>query len=107
MSDLENSEIPTKDLSIMESSSYPYIGLGALIVLGIAYLLYHFMFASNYLDSLKDSVPEPANLLETMKQFLGKVWLGSIMEHGAIKVDNDAKDGLLNKMVERTENLDI
>jgi len=107
MSDLENSDLPTKDLPSIEPASYPYIGIGALVVLGIVFIFYQFTSASGYLDTLKESVSGPETMIETMKQFLGKLWLGSTMEHGAIKVDNDTKEGLLDKIVEHVEGLDI
>jgi len=107
MSELENSDLPTKDLPSIEPASYPYFGIGALIVLCLVYVFYQFTSTSDYLDSLKASVSGPEALLETMKQFLGKLWLGSTMEHGAIKVDNDAKEGLLDRMVEQVDGLDI
>jgi len=78
-----------------------------LFVLGLGFLLYKFAFNSNYLEQIKTAAEGSTNIIDNAKQFLGKLWLGMNMEGNAIKVESDATDGLLDRVMENVNSLHI
>jgi len=78
-----------------------------LFVLGIGFLLYKFAFNGAYLEQIKAAAEGNANIIDNVKQFLGKMWLGLNMEGDAIKVENEAKEGFLDRVMENVNSLHI
>jgi hypothetical protein len=95
---------PTSTLGDYVSKNMYFV---LLFVLGVGFLLYKFAFNGAYLEQIKAAAESNGNIIDNAKQFLGKMWLGMNMEGDAIKVESEAKEGFLDRVMENVNSLHI
>jgi hypothetical protein len=102
MNDLENSlsESPNMSEFIMKNSYFVL-----LIFCGIGLFFYQFAAKEFNLESIKNITS--TNIIESINKFIGEFWLSSNMENDTIVVENNQKDGLLDRIVEKMDNYDV
>jgi hypothetical protein len=107
MQNLESFEPEVQNASTMSEYVSKNMYFVLLFVLGLGFLLYKFAFNGAYLEQIKAAAESNINIIDNVKQFLGKMWLGMNMEGDAIKVENEATEGFLDRVMENVNSLHI
>jgi hypothetical protein len=96
---MDNLNVETTDIySFIMKNSYFIV----LFFVVVAFVLSQFFSKDFNLDNIKSITN--TNFLELINKFLGELWLSSNMKNDAIVVDNNQKEGLLDRIVENIEN---
>jgi hypothetical protein len=74
----------------------------ALVLVIAVFLLYKLISSNIHLAEILDT-----NFIEQINNFLGKTWLSSKMEGGAIKVEMDENPGLLDNIMEELHGMAV
>jgi hypothetical protein len=107
MQNLENFEPDVQKTSSISDYVSKNMYFVLLFILGLGFLLYKFAFNGAYLEQIKAAAESNGSIIDNVKQFLGKLWLGMNMEGDAIKVENEAKEGFLDRVMENVNSLHI
>lgn len=107
MQNLESFEPDVQNASTMSEYVSKNMYFVLLFLLGLGFLLYKFAFNGAYLEQIKAAAESNINIIDNIKQFLGKMWLGMNMEGDAIKVENEATEGFLDRVMENVNSLHI
>lgn len=95
---MENLDAEPMDIySFIMKNSYFIV----LFVVVIAFVLSQFFSKDFNLDNIKNITN--TNFLELINKFLGELWLSSNMKNDTIFVENNQKEGLLDRIVENIE----
>ena len=96
---MDNLNAETTDIySFIMKNSYFIV----LFFVVAAFVLSQFFSKDFNLDNIKNMTN--TNFLELINKFLGELWLSSNMKNDTIVVDNNQKEGLLDRIVENIEN---
>ena len=68
----------------------------------VAFVLSQFFSKDFNLDNIKNLAN--TNFIESINTFLGELWLSSNMKNDTIFVENNQKEGLLDRIVENIDN---
>jgi hypothetical protein len=107
MQNLESFEPDVQNTSTMSEYVSKNMYFVLLFLLGLGFLLYKFAFNGAYLEQIKAAAESNINIIDNIKQFLGKTWLGMNMEGDAIKVESEAPEGFLDRVMENVNSLHI
>jgi hypothetical protein len=95
---MENLELESTDIySFIKKNSYFMVLFFAVI----AFIASQFFSKEFNLDNIKSITN--TNFLESINKFLGELWLSSNMKNDTIFVENNQKEGLLDRIVENME----
>jgi hypothetical protein len=99
---MDNLDVSAFDpMDFMSKNSYFLL----VVLFGIGFAFYQ-MASSNFnLDDLKKI--SQTNFIETINKTLGEFWLNKNMKDDTIIVDNNQKEGLLDRIVEKMDNFDV
>jgi len=96
---MENLDTDSMDIySFVAKNSYFVV----LFFVVAAFVLSQFFSKDFNLDNLKNMTN--TNFIESINTFLGELWLSSNMKNDTIFVENNQKEGLLDRIVENIEN---
>jgi hypothetical protein len=96
---MENLDIESMNIySFVAKNSYFVV----LFVVVVVFIALQFFSKDFNLDNLKNMTN--TNFIESINTFLGELWLSSNMKNDTIFVDNNQKEGLLDRIVENIEN---
>jgi len=95
-----------ENLNVESTDIYSFINKNIYFVVlffaVIAFVLSQFFSKDFNLDNIKNITN--TNFLESINKFLGELWLSSNMKNDAIFVENNQKEGLLDRIVENMDN---
>lgn len=95
---MDNLNVESMDIySFVLKNSYFVV----LFFVVAAFVLSQFFSKDFNLDSIKNLTN--SNFLESINTFIGQIWLSSNMKDDAIFVENNQKEGLLDRIVENIE----
>jgi len=96
---MENLDAESMDIyAFIAKNSYFMVLILVVLVFGIS----QFFSKDFNLENIKNVTN--TNILESVNTFFGELWLSSNMKNDGIFVDNNKKDGLLDRIVEKLEN---
>jgi hypothetical protein len=73
-----------------------------LILVGIFFSISQFFSTDFSLDNIKNLAN--TNIIDSLNTFIGELWLSTNMKNDTIFVENNQKEGLLDRIVENMEN---
>jgi len=79
----------------------------ALISVMSIFLIYKYLYGNNHLAEMTTGLEGETNFIETINNFLGKMWLSMNMQGNSISVDNEKENGLLDNIMKEIDVLHI
>lgn len=102
--DLDNSTKNSFDLfDLVYRNSYFVV----LLLLIIAAVVYKFFASGLNFEQYENIFKADTNFINTINEYFRTLWLNTKMDNDTIVVDNNGKEGLLDRIVEKMENLDV
>jgi hypothetical protein len=104
MDHLDNSTQKSFDVvDVLYRNSYFVV----LLLLIIAAVVYKFFASGLNFSEYENIFKVDTNFINSINEYFRTLWLNTKLDNDTIVVDNNGKEGLLDRIVEKMENLDV